>query len=487
MKPEFRHRRPNVSNGFVIAVAGILISASLDSTVRSAFAQSNPQDAPTVLRGSEAFLEKPRILHEFAGNAPGEEFGWVARKVGDLDADGVLDFATSAPSSNAAGPAAGRIIVISSRTGKTLFTRSGRAGDRYGNIVCAAGDVNADGTPDVLVGAPGTTRRPGRVEVLSGKDGRVLLEAAGSQGRDRFGLKGCAVGDVDDDGHDDLAIGATGADTADAKDSGRVTVISGRDGSTLYTIDGETAGDAFGSALDGTVSVDPPLLVVGAMKQGERNVGRAYVYRLGKKSPELAFTIDPDETSANLGQYFVTVLGDIDGDSFPDVYASDWNNAAKGPGTGRVFVHSGRTGERILTLTGRRAGEGFGTSVSDAGDVDGDGRADLIVGAWQARDGAAGGGRCSLHSGRDGSWIADYTSTQPGDTLGFDATGIGDVDVDGGVDFLLTSAWSAVAGPKSGRVWIVAGPAPGAAPDAEPGSADSDRPAGDAEGGKRGG
>ena len=49
----------------------------------------------------------------------------------------------------------------------------------------------------------------------------------------------------------------------------------------------------------------------------------------------------------------------------------------------------------------------------------------------------------------------------PGDTLGFDATGLGDVDGDGAVDFLLTSGWSEVRGPRTGRVFVVAGPDPG--------------------------
>ena len=417
--------------------------------------------------GSEAFLEDVRVIHEFYGRADGEEFGWVARKVGDLDGDGVIDFVTSAPSNADAGAGAGRIAVYSSATGTLLFEAHGRAGERYGNIVTAAGDVNADGTPDVLIGAPyagasgSGTPGPGRIEVLSGRGGEVLLEVTGTDPGESFGLKACGVGDVNGDGHDDLAVGATGAEAG----AGRVVLVSGKDGARLYVLEGESAGDRFGSALDAAPTTEPPLLIVGAMSAGERQVGRAYVYRLQENEARFAFTIDPDATSANLGQYFVTVLGDVDGDGFPDVYASDWNNAAKGPATGRVFVHSGGTGERLMTLTGRRAGEAFGTSVSDAGDVDGDGRADLIVGAWQARDGGVGAGRCSLYSA-DGTHLADYTSVQAGDTLGFDATGLGDVDGDGGVDFLLTSAWSSVAGTKSGRVWIVAGPLPTAERDA---------------------
>ena len=101
-----------------------------------------------------------------------------------------------------------------------------------------------------------------------------------------------------------------------------------------------------------------------------------------------------------------------------------------------------------------------GFSVSDAGDSNGDGHADLIVGAWQNAEQAASAGKCYLHSGKDGSLLATYTSTVGGDTLGFDASNVGDADGDGGIDLLLTSAWSTVHGPQTGRVFIVAGPVP---------------------------
>src|SRR6185295_8279553 len=102
---------------------------------------------------------------------------------------------------------------------------------------------------------------------------------------------------------------------------------------------------------------------------------------------------EADETGGALGAMFLSVPGDMKGDGVPDVYASDWANAAKGPSTGRVYVHSGADGRHLLTLTGETAGEGFGTSPSVAGDVDGDRSADfLITSAWSGISG--------FHSGR---------------------------------------------------------------------------------------
>ena len=87
--------------------------------------------------------------------------------------------------------------------------------------------------------------------------------------------------------------------------------------------------------------------------------------------------------------------------------------------------------------------------------VDGDGHDDLIVGAWRYAGAALSGGRAYLHSGKDGRLMKTFTCRTPGDSFGFDAVSIGDIDKDGTADFLITSAWSAVKRFHSGRVFIV--------------------------------
>jgi len=75
---------------------------------------------------------------------------------------------------------------------------------------------------------------------------------------------------------------------------------------------------------------------------------------------------------------------------------------------------------------------------------------------WQYAGAAVSGGRAYLYSGKDGRLIKTYTCRVPGDTFGFDAVSIGDIDHDGSVDFLITSAWSAINHHHSGRVFVIA-------------------------------
>jgi hypothetical protein len=106
-------------------------------------------------------------------------------------------------------------------------------------------------------------------------------------------------------------------------------------------------------------------------------------------------------------------------------------------------------------MTGETQGEAFGVGPATTGDVDGDGRPDLIIGAWQYAGAAVSGGRAYLYSGKDGKVLKTYTCRIPGDTFGFDAIGMGDTDGDGTVDLLITSGWSGVKGNHSGRVLLI--------------------------------
>jgi hypothetical protein len=398
------------------------------------------------------FVEPVRVIHEWVGETKGDQFSWIARGVGDTDGDGVSDLVASAPSYGANGQPAGpgKIYLYSGRTGALRWTQTGQAGENLGTGLEGAGDVDRDGIGDVIAGAPGTSR----AYVYSGVDGKLLLTLGSGVASDGFGRSAAGAGDQDGDGHPDLIVGAPASNGA-AQGAGRAYLFSGKNGARLAVLEGEKAGAGFGSIVAGAKSGRRTPILVGSPGAGSASSGRVYVYPSATSAP--TFVIESDETGVALGAMFTSLVGDVDGDRVPDVYASDFANSASGPSTGRVYLHSGATGRVIRRLTGEGPGDGFGIGSADVGDVDRDGYDDLLIGAWQHSSGAPSGGKVYLYSGRDGTVIRTITGRVPGETLGFDATGIGDADGDGVVDFLVTSSWSNISGFRSGRMYLISG------------------------------
>ena len=249
------------------------------------------------------FVEDVKVVREWDGEAAGDQFGWIARSMGDVDGDGIPDVVTSAPTKDVGGANAGRVYVYSTRSGKLLWTFDGKPGDQLGTGVECAGDVDGDGVKDVIAAAP----FGGRAYVLSGKDGHVLFTFEAESKADAFGRHVATAGDVDHDGHADVFIGAP-ANNAGGAGAGRAYVYSGKNGKLLLTLTGERAGDGFGSTVAGWSDGKRFLLMVGAPGAGPRKTGRVYVY--DRLSAQPKFVIDSDETGAALGAMFISVTGD---------------------------------------------------------------------------------------------------------------------------------------------------------------------------------
>jgi hypothetical protein len=397
-------------------------------------------------------IQSRSSIHTWHGDQSNERFGFAVSQLTDIDRDGVQEAVIGvAYHKNADGITTGHVDVRSGRSGRLIFRFDGAPEDRLGYAVADAGDVNGDGVADIVAGATGVTPlacvaspRAGRVYVYSGRTGAQLLRVDGDTAGDQFGGAVGAAGDVDRDGRADVLVGAPCHDGPGGVDAGRAYVISGRTGAVLRTHDGVEAGDGFGwgAAGLGDVTGDHRAdYIVGAKDAGPGDRGLAYVYDGRRGTPR--FTLAGDERSADFGWFFVATAGNVDGDRIPDIYVGDFCAEDDAGGCalplGQAYVFSGHSGRLLRLFRGVEPGDGAGPGRS-AGDVDHDGRDDIVVGLYASSAAAPLGGRVRVHSGRTGAVLFDYSSSIDNEELGYDAVGLGDVNRDGRIDLLVSGA-----------------------------------------------
>ena len=364
------------------------------------------------------------------------------------------------------------------------------AGDQFGETVTGAGDVNQDGYADIVVGAQwwddpngGSDHSHGRAYVFSGQDGSLLFTFEGENHVNRLGKAVSGAGDVNQDGYADVVVGADGWDDPNdpnGGDAGRVYVLSGQDGTMLWTFDGENGGDNFGMSLSGAGDVNQDGyddVVVGARLWDDPNDpnagtwhGRAYVF--SGQNGSLLFTFEGENGGDRFGMS-VSDAGDVNQDGYDDIVAgAHWWDDPNGLGgnsrEGRVYVYSGQNGNLLFTFEGENAGDQLGESVSGAGDVNQDAYADIVVGAgrWDDPNGPGGDskeGRVYVFSGQDGSLLFTMEGENPVDLFGRAVSGAGDVNQDGYDDVVTRSDyWDDPNNPnpgdtQEGRVYVFSG------------------------------
>jgi hypothetical protein len=244
---------------------------------------------------------------------------------------------------------------------------------------------------------------------------------------DGFGSDVALVGDMNADGTDDHAVGIRFSDVG-APLAGAVRAVSGVDGAVLWTHYATVAGANLGRAVDGAGDVDGdgvPDVVAGATGSSLTSLGQAFV--LSGVDGHVIRELQGWELNSSFG-YSVAGVGDVDADGLDDVLVgAPTANVSLGGDTGGARVYSGATGQPIHVLRGVSAADHFGESVSGAGDVDGDGRPDFLVGAYLQ----SGTGAAQLFSGLDGSLLRTYSGEVAGAGLGRSVANAGDVDADG--------------------------------------------------------
>lgn len=382
------------------------------------------------------------------GDKANDRLGHSARAAGDVNNDGKTDYVVGAPENGFVfGSGEGFARVYDGATGNTLYTFDGGAADDFtGAAVDGAGDVNNDGFADVIVGAPFAAAQNGRAYVYSGQTGALLYTVTGTTSMESLGLAVAGVGDVNGDGRADFAA-ASYAALGGGNQRGVTRVYSGVTGLLIGSINGAVDNDRSGVSIDGLGDLNG---------DGRSEIvigsyfGGARVFSWNGSSFVSLYTF-PATTSDDRFGISVANGGDVDGDLKNDILigaTQDGNFFS--PGLGFVRIYSGATGLLIRTLTGGAVGDRFGYSVGSARDMDGDGRSEVIVGADQQP--AAGTGYARVFKGSDGSVVGTVTGLVNNVRCGANVDGLGDLDGNGSFEVLVSSPERSVPQTFIGRI-----------------------------------
>jgi hypothetical protein len=391
------------------------------------------------------------------GVTSGGRLGTALAALGDRDADGQPEILAGEPS--LAGVAAGRALVFELRPDPPVHAvveDDALQPTWFGLSVAAAGDVDNDGAPDVIAGEPLDSTIPGqtgRARVFSGRDGSVLHTFLGDFSPDMAGWAVDGAGDLDRDGYADVVVALPFRKPPFA---GAVRAYTGRTGALLFQANGDSYGDRFGLSVAGMGDVNGDLVpdvLVGAPLDdvGAPDAGAAYL--LSGADGSRIWSLRGAVASASFG-WKVAGGGDVDHDGVPDLLVGVPNEPVGMPVTfpGVVRVFSGATGQLLHVLAGVTPGGGFGQSLADARDVDGDGHADIVVGS--PSEGV--GGAVAMHSGATGAqlwkrvWKTECNAGQA-------VASFGDLDGDGIPDLLVGGPMTTQISVREGEVQVLSG------------------------------
>ncbi|MEH2046453.1 beta strand repeat-containing protein [Nostoc sp.] len=341
---------------------------------------------------------------------------------------------------------ANSVFNLSNLNGSNGFTINGNG---LSNSVSSAGDINGDGIDDVIIGTGGPSTIGESYVVFGSKGGFDaqfnLSPLNGTNGfivksiRDYSGNSASSAGDINGDGVNDLIIGAIGADP---------------------------------NGLDDYYDLWQSYVVFG------RKGGFGAQFNLKTLNGTNSFTINAINTGDGLGSG-----GDINGDGVDDLIIGTPSASPNGQGSGQSYVVFGSkggfgaqfnvstlNGTNGFTINGINAGDYSGSSISSAGDINGDGVDDLIIGAFAASPNGQSSGQSYVVFGSKGGFGAQFNLSNLNGTNGFLINGInprnylgisisseGDINSDGIDDLIIGASSASPNGQGSGQSYVVFG------------------------------
>jgi len=313
------------------------------------------------------------------GVMPSSRLGRFATSIDDINGDGVRDYAAGATLESTFANRAGAVYVWSGATGQQLAWISGDvANGLLGTAIASIDDLDGDGTPDLLVGAPGERSGDGRIYAFSGATGLEIDHYNGRSNNGGFGTSLDAVGDVNGDGIEDFAGGEPYAHS----NEGEVHIISGSNFHRIRTISGANPGSWFGYRVacigdaDGDGKTD---ILIGEPCKDTVHIYDTSGSRLRKHEGPGA------QSGPKQGWgHAVAAAGDVNQDGYDDYVIG-----APGEWVGFTYVNpgadtrifSGRNGSLLLSIASTGADDSFGSSLCVGVAIPSSGKKVLLIGA----------------------------------------------------------------------------------------------------------